>query len=491
MFRYCNCVGLDSTGLSAQAGLMWETVEVPVWTIWLVAALAVVGLLDRIITPSLRWVFRRRVNRAVDRLNARLHVQIQPFKLTKRQVLIDRLVDDPEVLTEMQLHIDQTGHSRSAVGAEVERYAREIVPSFSAYAYFAVGARVSRWIAQALYRVRLGAFDELALTQVDPKATVVFVMNHRSNVDYLLVTYLASTQSALSYAVGEWARVWPLSRIIRAMGAYFIRRRSRNALYRKVLARYVRMATDAGVTQAIFPEGGLSRDGRLAPPKLGLLSYIVEGFDASVRDVVFVPVGLNYDRVLEDRVLLGTEGSPGDAARFRVSAWTAACYVARLFWLRLTGRLHRFGYACVSFGTPLSLSGFLAETRSDPVADLGAELSSRIGAVIPVLPVSLIARVLLKQTGAVSRIDLKLRAAEELDDLHALGAHSHIPRADLDYAVEVGLRMLLLRGIVQEDQHGINLPETERGVLSYYAHAIAHLGAGRQNVRSTEVARSA
>ncbi|MFK7944219.1 MAG: 1-acyl-sn-glycerol-3-phosphate acyltransferase [Paracoccaceae bacterium] len=455
---------------------MWETIEVPVWAVWLVAVLAIVGLLDRVITPSLRWVFQRRVTRAIDKLNERLQVQIQPFKLTRRQVLIDRLVHDPAVLSEMDDHMAETGKPLEVVKAEVERYAREIVPAFSAYAYFAVGARVSRWIAQALYRVRLGAFDESALTRVDPQATVIFVMNHRSNVDYLLVTYLASTQSALSYAVGEWARVWPLSRIIRAMGAYFIRRRSRDGLYREDLARYVRMATDAGVTQAIFPEGGLSRDGRLAPPKLGLLSYIVDGFDAEVRDVVFVPVGLNYDRVLEDRLLLTSDGAPGDAARFRVSGWTAVGYVARLAWLRLTGRLYRFGYACVSFGAPLSLAEFMAGAPTDPVAELGSELSQRIGAVVPVLPVSLISRVLISRQDAMSVIDLKVRAAEELVHLHDLGAHSHIPRTDLDYAVEVGLRMLLLRRVVVETPDGIMVPPTEMPVLTYYANAIAHLG---------------
>ena len=61
--------------------------------------------------------------------------------------------------------------------------------------------------------------------KIDPKATVIFVMNHRSNMDYVLVTWLVANRSALSYAVGEWARVWPLSGLIRAMGAYFIRRR--------------------------------------------------------------------------------------------------------------------------------------------------------------------------------------------------------------------------------------------------------------------------
>lgn len=456
---------------------MWETVAVPVWAVWLTVILAVIALLDRVAGPTVRWFFRRRVNRAIDRLNARLQVSIQPFKLTQRKVLIERLVYDPEVMAAVEAHTGETGMPRDAAVAEVERYAREIVPPFSAYAYFSVGARISRWIAQALYRVRLGAFDEAALRSVDPEATVIFVMNHRSNVDYLLVTYLASTQSALSYAVGEWARVWPLSRIIRAMGAYFIRRKSRNALYRKVLARYVRMATEAGVTQAIFPEGGLSRDGKLQPPKLGLLSYIVGGFDPdSSRDVVFVPVGLNYDRVLEDRILLAAGDAAHGETRFKVNPFTALGYVGRLVWLRITGRLYRFGYACVSFGTPISLRGFLAEVEQDmQVEALGEELTRRIGQVVPVLPVSLLSRVLLAAEGPLPLLDLKLRVAEELDALHATGAHSHVPRADLDYAVDVGLRMLVLRQIAETTEHGIRVAEGEADVLRYYANAISHL----------------
>ena len=160
----------------------------------------------------------------------------------------------------------------------------------------------SRGAAGALRRcLSLAYMDEDALKTVDPDSAVIFVINHRSNMDYVLVTYMASTSSALSYAVGEWARVWLLQSLIRSMGAYFVRRDSRDPLYRKVLARYVHMAVAGGLAQAVFPEGGLTRDGRLQPAKLGLIGYMVSGFDAKgPRDAVFVPVGINYDRVLED-----------------------------------------------------------------------------------------------------------------------------------------------------------------------------------------------
>src|SRR3990172_4097513 len=130
-------------------------------------------------------------------------------------------------------------------------------------------------------------------------------MNHRSNMDYVLVAFLAAERVALSYAVGEWARIWPLQTLIRSMGAYFVRRNSGDALYRVVLQRYVQMATESGVPQAVFPEGGLSVDGRLRSPRLGLLDYMLKTFDPDgERDLVFIPVGVNYDRVLEDRTLL-------------------------------------------------------------------------------------------------------------------------------------------------------------------------------------------
>ena len=76
----------------------------------------------------------------------------------------------------------------------------------------------------------------------------------------------------------------------------------RNPLYRLVLERYVSMATEAGVVQAVFLEGSLTRDGSLRPPKLGLLDYMARSFHPGwERDIVFIPVGINYDRTFEDR----------------------------------------------------------------------------------------------------------------------------------------------------------------------------------------------
>src|SRR4029078_259126 len=322
---------------------------------------------DPLLLPTVLWAIRRRSNRAIDELNTRLKLRIQPFKLTKRQVLIGRLVFDREVLHAADEYAKEKGVPSAVAMEKVKRYAGEIVPSFSAYAYFRVGTRVARTVSQMLSRVRIAYDNDDALAAVDPASSVVFVINHRSNMDYVLVTYVAATSSALSYAVGEWAQVWGLRELIRSMGAYFISRDSREALYRKVLARYVHMATSAGVTQAIFPEGGLSRDGKLRPTKFGLLSYMVAGFDPlGPRDVVFVPVAVNYDRVLEDRMLTSVANTaPGKKPVFGFNAAILARHFFRHVWMALRGEWHRFGYTCVSFGVPLSLRDYVDASKID------------------------------------------------------------------------------------------------------------------------------
>lgn len=468
---------------------MSQTIEVPYWLILIASVLAAIAITDRLLSPAVRWFFRRRIDRAIEELNTRLQLKIRTFGTTRREVLIDRVTNDPNVVDAVAAYSRETGTPIQVVVARAARYAREIVPTFNAYAYFRIGTRLARWLATALYRVRLGYTNTEALAKVAPDSSVVFVMNHRSNMDYVLVTYLASSSTALSYAVGEWARLPILQTVIRFMGAYFIRRNARNPLYRKVLATYVRLATEAGVTQAVFPEGGLSRDGLLRPPRIGLISYIVSAHDHVTHDTVFIPVGLNYDRVLEDRSLV----FEGDADAAPISTWQKSsktmAFLFRNLRLRLAGKWHRFGYASVSFGDPVSVDEFLAshgvdkwsamadEKRDQLTEKLAHQLMGSIGSLIPVLPVSLVSLALIDAGEAgMDRLDLKVSVVALIDELIGKGKHVHIPRQDRDYEITVGLRMLTLRRIVTEQPDGkLTISEKDRPIVAYYANAIRHL----------------
>jgi glycerol-3-phosphate O-acyltransferase len=462
-----------------------DAVALPFWFFLLMLLFAAWAAYEHVVIPALRWMVAHPANRVIDELSTRLRIGIRPFQRTRRQALIHRLLTDPKVQQAAEQYAFKNDISINKVLKRVEGYAREIVPAFNAYLYFRVGYWLGRTIARALYRVRLGFIDAEGIASIGADATVVCVMNHRSNMDYVLAGYLAADQAALSYAVGEWARIWPLSALIRAMGAYFVRRNSADELYRRVLERYIAMATEAGVPQAVFPEGGLSRDGRMREPRLGVLEYMLRGWNEQERDLVFVPVGINYDRVLEDRTLLRSlEGTRTSSTR---ALWNTFRFGLHNLGLLLRSQWHRFGYACVNFGSPVSMREYCAsrgldfrrlsgEERKRATAELGRELMAAVGRVVPVVPVALIASVFARnpQRG-LSELELKAEVQALLERLQAAGAHVYVPRSDFDYALSVGLRMLTLRHLVEEREGLFTVHPDELPLLAYYANSIAHL----------------
>ncbi|GAB4262179.1 MAG: 1-acyl-sn-glycerol-3-phosphate acyltransferase [Pararhodobacter sp.] len=450
---------------------MFEPVVLPLWLFVLILLFAGASFLSHFLFPSVRWFFRRRMERAVERLNQRLDRPIQPFKLMRRHDQVIRLVHDPKVMEAVAAYARDEGVPRSVAFEKARSYAREIVPGFSTATYFGFAIRLARRLSRMFYTVHLGQGGAETLRAIDEKTAVVFVMNHRSNMDYVLVTWLAADRSALSYAVGEWARVWPLKALIRAMGAYFIRRRYSNPLYRAVLARYVQMSIKEGVTQAMFPEGGLSLSGAVGPAKKGLLHYIVRDFDlGSGRDVVFVPVALNYDRVLEDRVLIKAE-KLGER-RFRVSLWAALGWVARMSGQKLLGRFRTFGRAAVCYGQPLSLRAYLTGHADASTEALAETLMRRIREAVPLLPVPLTAAALVRAGGPVSQDTLILEARALVEQAAARGANMHLPGGSADGALAEGLDALLLRGILRRENGLVAIAPGEEATLGYYAASV-------------------
>ena len=467
---------------------MLDTVAVPLWLAAAGALLALWAFYEHVLMPMLRWMVMHPANAVIDEVGKRLRIGIRPFQRTRRQALIHRLITDPKVQQAAEQFAKQNNVPVLTAMQIVEHYARETVPAFNAYLYFRTGYWLGKRVAQLLYRVRLGYVDAENLARVEPESTVVFVMNHRSNMDYVLASYLAADQTALSYAVGEWARIWPLSALIRSMGAYFVRRNSKNDLYRRVLESYIVMATEAGVPQAVFPEGGLTRDGRMREPRLGAIDYMMRGFRIEGdRDLVFVPLGINYDRVLEDRTLLRSI-DPEAKRRGRLPALgTTMRFALHNFWLMLRSEWHRFGYACVNFGAPVSMRAYCREHNLDfhklppeerkrEMAALGRHLMDSVGRIVPVLPVPLIATVFVRHGDkAISEMELKGEVVRLVDQLQARGAHVYVPRKDFDYAVNVGLRMLRLRRLVGEREGLYYAQSEELPLLRYYANSIAHL----------------
>ena len=467
---------------------MAGSVSLPLWLVILGGALAFWSLLQILILPAIRGFFRRRTKKVISKVDECLDLRLPNFKLTKRREIINRLVYDTKVQEAIKAYSREQNLSHANALKKVKKYAHEIVPAFNALIYFRFGNWLSRTICQMLYRVRVGFVDEEGFKKVDPKSSVVFIINHRSNIDYILLGYLTISRVALSFAVGEWARVWPLQQLLRALGGFFVRRGSGNPLYRRVLERYIQMATDGGVVQAVFPEGKLSKDGRLGQPKIGILDYMLRTFDPdSGRDLIFIPVGINYDRVLEDRSSLLAIDPEANKKKKADVIKTASLYLFKTIRLRLRRGWYRYGYAVVNFGTPISMRMYTKEhslnftmlqkeQRIQKVEMLAQDLMAAVGRVVPVVPVPLIASVFLEDPNkSFSELEIKARVQCLIDKLEECCALVYIPRSDRDYAIEVGLRTLILRHIVIEEEDFYRSNPDELKILKYYANSIAHL----------------
>ena len=334
-------------------------------------------------------------------------IHIDRFKLKRRHAEIElEVFGSRDVVRAVQQYAHDHKVSVDEATRQARVYLQEIVPKFNLLAYYRLGAPIARAIMHFLYRPVVERKPLHEFNRTAPKGTVVvYVINHRSNADYVLVAHMLFKFISLSYAIGEWARVWPLNHLFKWFGGYFVRRRYREPLYHAVLANFVQTITRHGVTQGIFVEGGLTRDGAFQKPKLGMLDYIV----TAKRDPEFsaplflIPTAVNYDRVLEDRnlteELLGREERRTKGEKLR----TTFDYLFKNTLRGLRRRFKRYGYAIVTFGEPISIDAWVKEhpqivaatydERKVEMQRLAEKVMTSISDVLAVTPVTLVARV--------------------------------------------------------------------------------------------------
>jgi glycerol-3-phosphate O-acyltransferase len=261
-----------------------------------------------------------------------------------------------------------------------------------------------------------------------------------------------------------------------------------------VLERYVQLITRNGVTQGIFLEGGLSRDGKLGKAKIGLLDYVLGvAREPSMRQRLYiVPVAINYDRVLEDRSLLreldAREGRrrPTRSAQLgevvRYVWWNMARLVAR--------RWRRYGRAAVVVGDPFPLAPWLEQQdretgglfkidrpeRLARVQALSDSVLERIAAIIPVTPVTLACAAVQSFDGDfIAHDQLITRMGEMRDVLRELNARVIHHEGSVDDIFDRAWRMLKMRRILVRVGAGYSVLAGNRPLVSYYANSISHL----------------
>lgn len=464
---------------------MSDAIVIPYWAFALLVLLSAIGVHFGALMPGWRWFWDRRSQRVIERVNPHLQLKLSPFTLTRRRVLADRLANDPLVQETVGTEASNRGVSVAVVQKEAYKLAYGMVPAFNPFFYFRVGHWLARRALRSLYNIRIGFADRGGLERISDDASVVFFVSHRSNIDYALVTYLTAERTMLSFGVGEWSHIWPIQPLMRAAGGYFLHRDNDNPVYRRLLERYVQLATEARVPHAMFPEGALSPDGYLQAPKLGLLSYMTRTFDpATSPDIVLVPIGTNYDRFPEDTNMVSR-----DPAEFRKKGRgfvyrSGASISGRVLWETLRSRRF-YGSACAQFGTPVSFRDWLREHWVDwasldrdgryrLLSRLGDELMGDINRLIPVPPVALLCSVLRNLKGSPVELD-RLFVNFEAANIQARRHGGYVTFADdqtkiaFDRAVDILYRRHALRRL---SAARIEVIPSAAGLIRYYANTI-------------------
>jgi len=201
---------------------------------------------------------------------------------------------------------------------------------------------------------------------------------------------------------------------------------------------------------------------------------------------VFIPVGINYDRVIEDRSLIRRL----DKNVEKRSAWfvlkTTVSFIFKNASLSRKNRWRRFGYASVNFGEPVSakkycevneidFSSLDREDRFVCVESLADSIMSNITKVVPIVPTALVSEVLLKNIKEwKSELEIKSQCAERIKQLTDAGAPIDISASAVESVLGSAMDILVGRGLVEVRDNLYRMKDSEIDIIKYYANSIVH-----------------
>ncbi|KAM9324586.1 glycerol-3-phosphate acyltransferase 1, mitochondrial [Gastrophryne carolinensis] len=312
------------------------------------------------------------------------------------------------------LESSSTGTPNPKTTNKVKRKAKKILQEMVA-SISPTLIRLTGWVLLKLFngfflniQIHKGQLEMMQKAATETMAPLVFLPVHKSHIDYLLLTFVLFCHNikAPHIASGNNLNIPIFSTLIRLSGGFFIRRKldetpdgKKDILYRALLHEYIEQLLCKHQFLEIFLEGTRSRSGKTSCGRAGLLSVIVDTLcNSSIPDVLIVPVGISYDRIIEGHYNGEQLGKP----KKDESLWSVARGVLRML---------RKNYGCVriDFAQPFSLKEYLENQRQKPLpaplhldqALLPAVLSSR--ATDAVMETVIISNADLRVDGPVRR----------------------------------------------------------------------------------------
>jgi len=315
--------------------------------------------------------------------------------------------------------------------------------------------RLGSWMLRG-YDQLLDEEGVAALRALDPGHSLVFLVSHRSYLDEWAIPPALVEQGVhqpFGFA-GANLDFFPLGPIARRTGMVHIRRStSDQPIYKFALRAFMRHLVSSKSNLIWSIEGGRTRTGKLRPPRLGLLRYVVDAVDElDDTSVLLVPVSILYDQLPTHEVGTMTAEARGQGKKPEDIKW----FVGYLRRLRT-----RLGRVYVDFGEPIPLRPRLAELRGEPSSEataverIAVEVSHGINMATPVTPTAAVCIALLAADRALT-LDEVLTTIEPLaaylDARHwpTAGAASLTDRATIRRALQDLVRSGVLTGFQGE-----------------------------------------
>ncbi len=380
------------------------------------------------------------------------------------------IVDGPGFQAGLDRLTAETGRPRPELEREARDALGEMVAVQSQLALDAVD-RLARFALRA-YDIEVDSDALDGLRSLNRRHALVFLPSHKSYLDpFVLRGALGAAGLPCNHILGGVnVSFWPMGPVLRRSGVVFIRRTIKDdAVYKVTLRAYLGYLVERRYNLEWYLEGGRSRTGKLRPPRLGVLSYLVEAFrERGVDDVYVVPVSIAYDQLQEVAAMAAEEhGAEKKAESF---AWM-------LKYIRSQGQ--RLGKAYINFAEPVSLRQVRTE-RKLATEKIAFEVLHRINRVTPITPPALLTLALLG-IGDRALTAAEIRAV--LDPLLDYVAVRKLPQAGtIDLAAPGGLApaldALVTTKVVTRFTAGVEpvygIGENQHLVAAYSRNRIIH-----------------
>lgn len=345
--------------------------------------------------------------------------------------VVAEIVAGPQFQENLNGLAARLGQPRPDLEREARTALHEMVAVQSELALGAID-RLARFALRAYdIEVDTGALD--GLRALNRQHALVFLPSHKSYLDpFILRGALGRAGLPCNHVLGGVnVSFWPMGPVLRRSGIVFIRRSIKDdAVYKVALRAYLGHLVERRYNLEWYLEGGRSRTGKLRPPRLGVLSYLVEAFrERGVDDVFLVPVSIAYDQLQEVAAMAAEEH--GAEKKAESLAWM-------LRYIRSQGQ--KLGKAYLNFAEPVSLRQVRTE-RKLVTEKIAFEVLHRINRVTPITPTSLLTLALL---GLGDRALTPAEIRSVLDPLLDYVAVRKLPQAGtVDLAAPGGLRPAL------------------------------------------------